>query len=213
MPEVVLLPGEPMPLHIFEERYKIMTETALMSDRLIVMGHMKPGWEKNLLSNQETYSVAGVGQIMMDERLHDGRFNLVLLGLKRIKIRKIVESKPYRKAQIEILEDKCSQTSSTVLVSLEKEILDLANLISRTKKDDRSTAPEGFPVLQNIGEGSLPLGALCDFTAAALNFSSPEKQMILEELDVVKRSEKLLFLLRFQMEAAKHGAAPPKLLN
>jgi hypothetical protein len=39
--------------------------------------------------------------------------------------------------------------------------------------------------------------------------------MILEELDVVERSEKLLFLLRYQLESAKHPAPPAnsKFLN
>lgn len=213
LPEMALLPGEPMPLHIFEERYKVMTETALVSDRMIVMGHVKQGWEKRPGSDRETYGIAGIGQIVMDERLQDGRYNLVLLGLKRIKINQVIPSKPFRKARIEILDDQYSQTSSSLLESLEKEILELGNAVSRIKNNDAPVSLEGYPALNNIAEGSLPLGALCDFTAAALNLPSSDKQMILDELDVVQRSEKLLFLLRYQLEFSKQPPATAKYLN
>ncbi len=213
LPEMALLPGEPMPLHIFEERYKVMTETALVSDRMIVMGHVKQGWEKRPGADRETYGIAGIGQIVMDERLQDGRFNLVLLGLKRIKITQVLPSKPFRKARIEILDDQYSQTSSSLLESLEKEILRLANALTRTKYYDAPASLEGYPALNNIAEGSLPLGALCDFTAAALNLPSSDKQMILDELDVVQRSEKLLFLLRFHLKSVETLSAPLKLLH
>ena len=58
-----LLPGEPMPLHIFEERYKIMTEAALSDGKLLAVAGMKPG---NLLP----YGICGLGRIAMEEKLN-----------------------------------------------------------------------------------------------------------------------------------------------
>lgn len=205
LPEMVLLPGEPMPLHIFEDRYKAMTETALAGERMIVMGHLKPGWDKPRVTNEETYNVAGVGQIVMDERLHDGRFNLILLGLKRIRIKQITQQKPYSKALVEVIEDRCSDTSSAVLASLEHDIIEAARQILKVRKNDKLSLPEGFPAFETIVPGALPLGTLCDFAAASIFLPPTEKQMILEEIDVIKRAQTLLFLLRFQWELIRNG--------
>ncbi|HEY3348701.1 MAG TPA: LON peptidase substrate-binding domain-containing protein [Thermoanaerobaculia bacterium] len=43
LPNVVLLPGTTMPLHVFEPRYRRMLADALDSDRLIGMQLLKPG--------------------------------------------------------------------------------------------------------------------------------------------------------------------------
>src|SRR3989344_3455701 len=76
--KVVLLPGEPLPLHIFEERYKMMTESAISEERLIAMAHMKP--TEGGVEGSGIFKIGGLGRIVLDERLSDGRFNLVLLG-------------------------------------------------------------------------------------------------------------------------------------
>ena len=45
LPDTVLFPGMPLPLHIFEPRYRKMVEDALASHRSIGMALLKPGWE------------------------------------------------------------------------------------------------------------------------------------------------------------------------
>ena len=47
LPDVVFFPDTTLPLHIFEPRYRRMTEDALRSDRLIAMAVLKPGWERD----------------------------------------------------------------------------------------------------------------------------------------------------------------------
>ena len=45
--QLVAFPGSAVPLHIFEERYKVMTADALDGDKQIAMALLRPGWEKN----------------------------------------------------------------------------------------------------------------------------------------------------------------------
>lgn len=206
LPEAVLLPGEPMPLHIFEERYRIMTETAISSERLIVMGHLKTGHESDEPEKRDIYDVAGLGQIVMDERLNDGRFNLVLLGLKRIRIRRMLQHKPYRRAEVELLPDRFSSTNPALLHSLEDSILTLSRRLMKFRRDDIDPA-QATSLNEVLKPGAVALGTLCDLAAATLFTTPNEKQMILEELDVIRRSEKVIFGLRFQWEATRSGVS------
>lgn len=204
LPEIVLLPGEHFPIHIFEDHFRAMIESALSSEKLVAITQVKPGWEKESKPDLKIYKIAGLGKIVMDERLSDGRFNLVILGYSRIKIEQIVLESLYRRAKVKILSDKFSQTSMTFLHSLGLEIIQeakhLFNLINLDGTFDKTTIPS----FEKLSLESLSLSRLCDFTAAI--FCSPtEKQMILEETDVVARAEKLIFTLRFQIESFRSG--------
>ncbi len=195
---VVLLPGEPMPLHIFEERYKLMTEAALMEGGLIAIAQVTPG--QALPS-----AIFGLGKIVMDEKTMDGRFNLILLGMKRIRVKSFVQEKPFLRAEIEILEDSFSQTSVNVINTLSKEVYELGKQLLSTKKKGPNDV--SYPDLENLPYDLLPLGMLCDLFSAALGLPSLEKQMILEESDAVGRAEKLIFTMRFELERHRSGAS------
>ncbi len=201
LPQMVLLPGEPMPLHIFEEKYKIMTESALAGERLIAMGHMKTEPDKRGSDQPEIYDIAGLGRIVMDEKLGNGRFNLVLLGLRRVRVKEIVQEKPFARARIEVLADRFSQTSSSVIESLSDELLDLFEDVSLEREDHHPAQDLQAAPLDAGSLESLPLGTLCDVLASALNMKPVEKQMLLEETDVIKRAQTLLFTLRYEWES------------
>lgn len=87
LPNAVLMPCAVLPLHIFEQRYRDMTEHALAKQKLIAIALLKPGYE----AEYETLTVAvherlGVGRIIRAERLPDGRFNILLQGVSRAQI-------------------------------------------------------------------------------------------------------------------------------
>ena len=85
LPDVVLLPGTLLPLHIFEPRYRAMVADALEGDRRIGMAMLKPGWE---LSDDPPpiLPVGGAGRIVESEQFPDGRYNIVLEGEFRYRI-------------------------------------------------------------------------------------------------------------------------------
>ena len=210
--KVVLLPGEPLPLHIFEERYRIMTESAISSERLIAMAHLKPGLDKGLENRDGIYDVCGLGRIVLEEKLADGKYNLVLVGLKRIKINRIVQEKPYMRAEVEILPDQFSQTSGHLISSLSSEINDYGlKLMSLRKKKLLDDAPS--QIFDNLKTENLPLSSLCDLFAAALSLPASEKQMIMEEIDVIRRAKTLLFALRYEIQSFTYGSHALNLLH
>lgn len=82
---VVLLPQNLLPLHIFEPRYREMTRAALDADLPIAMTLPRVG-ESDEEGRPRVHATAGVGKIIQHETLPDGRFNLLLFGLARVRI-------------------------------------------------------------------------------------------------------------------------------
>ena len=85
-----------LPLHIFEARYRAMTEDALAGDRMIGMTLLKPGFEAEYEGRPPIYPVGCVGLITHAERLPDGRFHIVLQGVERFRVTGEDASRVYR---------------------------------------------------------------------------------------------------------------------
>src|SRR6476619_1113100 len=86
LPNLVFFPHVMQPLHIFEPRYRQMTTDALAGDRFIAMVLPLPGWEKDYAGAPALHPIGCIGKITADQVLDDGRFNLLLRGLARVKI-------------------------------------------------------------------------------------------------------------------------------
>ena len=84
LPETVFFPKTHLPLHVFEPRYRKMTEDCIAESLPMAICLAKTG--EDLAGHADVFPIAGVGMIERHERLPDGRFNLVLRGLTRIKI-------------------------------------------------------------------------------------------------------------------------------
>src|SRR6059058_955126 len=86
LPNLVFFPHVMQPLHIFEPRYRQMTADALAGDRFIALVLPTPGWEKDYAKAPALHSVGCLGRIIAEQRLDDGRFNILLRGLGRIRL-------------------------------------------------------------------------------------------------------------------------------
>ena len=102
---VVFFPNTLLPLHVFEPRYKQMVHDVSKSEGIIGMALLKPGWEANYYGNPEVFDVVGMGRIVSSEVFGDGRINIVLYGLKRVKIIEVMKESPYRVARVELVEN------------------------------------------------------------------------------------------------------------
>src|SRR5437588_601321 len=81
LPNLVLFPSVIQPLHIFEPRYRALMGDALADDRLMALALLRPGWEEDYHKAPTIYPVVCLGRIFQEERLADGRYNLLLHGL------------------------------------------------------------------------------------------------------------------------------------
>src|SRR6185295_1712580 len=103
LPDVVLFPNVFLPLHIFEPRYREMVGQAIEGDRIIGMVLLRPGWEGDYEGRPEIYPVGCAGLITHADRTSDGRYNLVLRGFQKFRVRREDHSRSYRVAEIDTL--------------------------------------------------------------------------------------------------------------
>ena len=101
LPEVVLFPGVPRPLLIYEPRYRDMVADALKGNKIIGMVLLRPGYEKDYEGRPPIYGIGCAGVIEDYEQLPDGRYVILLRGLTRFRVVSEDQRKPYRLARVE----------------------------------------------------------------------------------------------------------------
>jgi len=95
---IVALPGESVPLHIFEDRYRKMIEHCLQSED----GEFGILW----LSDEELKQVGCACEIeRVIERLEDGRLNIVVRGTRPFRLIERQDDLPFPAGAVELLGD------------------------------------------------------------------------------------------------------------
>ena len=188
LPRVVFFPGTYLPLHIFEPRYRALMRDCLANGRpIMAVTLLKPGYEADYDGRPAMHEVCTVGRIERHEELPDGRFNLVLRGLSRVRLEELpAEGLPYRRAQAEILEGKLHQekVSRDALTTL----LSTASLVGAIVRKSHPSFSLG------IQTDDAPHHVV-DTLADRLLADSQSRQLILETLDVAERVKKLTGLI------------------
>lgn len=188
LPDMVLLPGAVVPLHIFEARYRKLMGDVLGGNRLFALPRLVPGFETEYEAKPSVFPICGVARVTEDTRLPDGRYNIVVTGVARVRILEELPSLPYRRARVERLVDG-DATSSQELMAWHAQ---LAALCERL-------APHLAESARNLRElvRQAPNASACaDRVAAAVVADPDERQQLLEELDPGRRMALLADRLR-----------------
>jgi Lon protease-like protein len=82
----VFFPSVALPLHLFEPRYLQMAEDVLSGDGLMVIVLLQPGWQADYYGSPPVHEIATLGKVEAHERLPDGRFNVTLQGIERVRL-------------------------------------------------------------------------------------------------------------------------------
>lgn len=103
LPGTCLFPGGRIPLHIFESKYRDMLKDVLSGDRMFCIGNLEQsGTELDDNNNISPFTTAGLLRACVLN--HDGTANLILEGVKRVKILSIENNKPYKVGKVQIVE-------------------------------------------------------------------------------------------------------------
>jgi len=197
LPNLVLFPSVVQPLHIFEPRYRQMMADALAGDRLLTVVLLKPGWEDDYHLKPALHPVACVGRIHKEQRMADGRYNLLLQGMARARIaEEIPTEKLYRSARVELLQDLAPADPG--------QALKLRRALGQRLPSCFESHGGSVEQVHKLLDGPLPLGSVCDIFSFALPLEPELKQTLLEELDVARRVEQLLA----GVEALSPGPGP-----
>lgn len=200
LPGVVLFPHVVMPLHVFELRYQHMMEDALASDRLVTLVQVRSGQREAVGVAPALEAVGCLGRILNEERFPDGRFNLLLLGRKRVRLhRELASGTLYRQAELEILED-VPESSCGELIQGSLQGQFRALMAARGALDQE---------LDALLKTALPLGVLTDILAHTLDLPASLKQRLLVERRPGKRAERLSAVLSLLRGEGRAGGCPP----
>jgi Lon protease-like protein len=205
LPNLVLFPYTIQPLHIFEPRYRQLMEDALNDDRLIAMALLQPGWEEAYQHKPPIYPVVCVGQIAAEDRLDDGRFNLLLKGARRARVlQELQTDRLYRTAQVSLLNDTPVQSPASEQA--------LCGGLRAELEAGYAQQLDTLVELRRLLDSGLPLGALCDVIAFAIPLEVGVKQELLAEVCVKKRAGRLIALLRDERghQARADAKFPPE---
>jgi uncharacterized protein len=105
----VLLPGTPLPLHIFEPRYRQLTVdliTGTVPDKRFGVVALAPGPEAEVTSRDQLLPIGCAALLRQAKRLPDGRFDVVTVGEQRFRLLAVdASSAPYLLGAIEWVPD------------------------------------------------------------------------------------------------------------
>ncbi len=189
LPNVVLFPDVPLPLHIFEPRYCAMVRDALAGAGLIGMVLLRGDWEEDYHGAPETYRTGCVGRIVESTPLPDGKFNIVLAGAREFTIVSEQRERAYRQATVEWREPPPDTALSTGLRS--RLVQTIERYVGRSGDD---------VARELLGDARLDDRTLVNFFAFWLDFGPIEKQCLLEAAGV-ERAQRLLEVLEFHLYA------------
>jgi len=99
LPNATLFPHTILPLYIFEPRYRAMLADALASHRFFSVALQRPDRTRETPSE-----IAGVGIIRASVQNKDGTSQMIVQGMTRIQLGKVIQSKPYRVHEIVVFE-------------------------------------------------------------------------------------------------------------
>ena len=133
--EVVLLPGTPLPLHIFEPRYKEMIGECLANDapfgvvRALEEGIAEVGCTAEIITVTKEYP--------------DGRLDLIAEGRKRFEVLELNQDRSFLQAEVLLMPDEPEarpRTQKCGQIQLHLEILSLAGAVQDLSAADQSAA-------------------------------------------------------------------------
>ena len=191
LPETVLFPKALLPMIVVEDQEKKLLADILRSSRMVAVSGLRG--EKSEFPGEEEYpffQTGGVGLVRACHENEDGSSNLILQGLARIEIERIMFEEPYRIARIRVLESEPEESTPIV-----------ENLTDRLSRAIQLSVDLGNPIpqhilefLQNIQEPE----AFLDISAFTLCKTMEDKQQLLETLNTRERFELLLEFIRIE---------------
>lgn len=173
----VLFPHMPLPLHVFEDRYRALVRDCLAGDRrfgvvLIERGHEVGGGDVR-------FGVGCSAIIAEAEQTPDGRWGLIATGESRLRIESWLADDPYPRAEVTLLDDGEWTTDAAIAMEHAADVfvrvLELAARLGSTI-DRSAVAHAGDPVRDHWTlVARAPVGALDQL--ALLGTETPERRL------------------------------------
>ncbi|HUT31039.1 MAG TPA: endopeptidase La [Sedimentisphaerales bacterium] len=186
----VAFPGTVTPLAIGRERSRRLLEDTKTNESIIgLVTQRNPETDKPDFN--EIYSVGAAATVLKVVKMPQGPAHIIVHSIARLKIIKPLETDPYLKARVKLLEAGVRMTKK-----LQALIVSVRQTANRVIALSPNVPEEASVLLENIDDPS----ALADFLAANLSLPLAEKQQLLEDLNARRRLETISVALAHQVE-------------
>ncbi len=187
--DVVIFPNMVVPLFVGREKSIKALEYAMSRDKEIFLSAQKDAKVDNP-AEKDIYRFGTLGAVLQLLRLPDGTVKALIEGKERAGVEKFVGNEEFFMAEVERPEQSAEATPETraLMRSVVESFEEYAKLNEKISKDHVST-------VAGIEDPS----RLADTIAAHLTIKVPEKQNLLELVDVNERLEKLFEVIRYEI--------------
>jgi Lon protease-like protein len=223
---VVVFPHLPLPIHVFEERYRLMTQDVVADGSpfagRFVVSMLTEGSEVEEPGTAHPHAqrVGTIVEVHSAERFADGRWALLVVGVERATLSEVDYSGPYATARVEPLADVAgdAQRATQLLPRVQAALDAYMETVKRFVASAASLgadSPEITTVAASLDEVLKPIRLPDDPTAASyavggvLQIELIRKQQLLELPDAATRLGAELDLLRREARLLSDGAMPP----
>lgn len=200
---LVLLPGLLLPLHVFEERYRVLVRELLAlpeDERRFGVVAIRHGREVGADGVEALHEVGCVAELRRVEPYEDGRFDLVTTGGQRFRLTGLDHSRPYLTGEVEWLPEQVGAPDEAALLDLavRAAFADYVRALAEAGGDELA--------VQELPGSSLVLSYL---VAASVVVDLEDRQALLAEPDGVARLRSELALLRRESRLLRAFTAAP----
>ena len=187
--DMVVFPSMVVPLVVGREKSIAAVEEALSKDKVILLCAQKSvKVEEPTLD--DIYQTGTAGQIIQSVKLPDGSYKLLVEGIYRVRIKKLLPTKGYLDVEIENIAAPVEKT-----MEVEAMMRSLVNQFEEYVKLNQRVPTEAFATISNIADPD----QLADTAASFLTMRVAERQAILEITDPVERIRKLTEVLNSEI--------------
>jgi ATP-dependent Lon protease len=192
----VLFPQQVIPIYIGREKsLKLISELPASSKHIVVVAQEDGSIEDP--KPDEMYSFGTLAVVLKVFDMPDNSKSAIVQGIDRVKILSFKEKEPYYRAVVQRLSDNVPSED----IELDALGNNLRQVFSELIQVAPNLSEEHTGMLSNIQKPS----RLADRSVSLLTVPNPEKQEVLEELDVKKRVEKAIKILSKEIQRIKLG--------
>jgi ATP-dependent Lon protease len=187
---IVVFPGTVTPLNVGRQKSKNLLDEVMPGEKIAgVITQRNADTEDP--TQVDLYSVGTVCTILKLFKLPDGNQSIIVHGLTRFRVAEVVQTEPFMMGRIEVLEETVPAGAQ-----MDALIASVRQQATRVIELSPNTPDEAQQVLNSIQQPS----ALADFLAANLQADAPDKQLLIEQLDVEQRVRMIASRLATQLD-------------
>ena len=200
---LVLVPGLVLPLHVFEERYRVMVRDLLElpeAERRFGVVAIRSGREVGSDGVRALHEVGCTAVLRRADPHDDGRYDIVSTGQERFRLLEVHHDRPYLTGTVDLLGDDLGPADEAAVLGAAVAAAYVDHLRALAAATGERPDPPELPD---------DVRTLSHLVAATLRVDLDDRQALLAEPDVVSRLAAELALLRREARLMRTLSAVP----